>query len=118
MCATVVRMLLGKLGCSSDHAENGAEAVEMLKTAEPGLYSLVIMDLRMPVMDGFDATRAIKEELLLDVPVVALTADETFDIRGAYGTSVVSVVSVVSVTSVVSVVNVVGALSRYSKSSK
>jgi len=81
MCAVVVRMLLSKLGCSSEHAIHGKEAVRMLEQAEPGLYSLVLMDLRMPVMDGFEATRIIKQELKLDVPVVALTADESFDIR-------------------------------------
>lgn len=81
MCATVVRILLHKLGCSSDHAENGAQAVEMLKRAEAGLYSLVLMDLRMPTMDGFEATAAIRQQLQLDVPVVALTADETFGTR-------------------------------------
>jgi len=81
MCATVVRILLGKLGCSSDHAENGAQAVDLLRHAEPGLYSLVIMDLRMPVMDGFEATCAIREELQMTLPVVALTADETFGTR-------------------------------------
>jgi CheY-like chemotaxis protein len=80
MCAMIVCMLLKKLGCSTDHAENGAEALEMLKNAEPGLYSMVLMDLRMPVMDGFEATTAIKE-MGLPLPVVALTADEGFDTR-------------------------------------
>lgn len=81
MCATVIAMMLSKLGCSSDHAENGAEAVEMLRNADPSLYSLVLMDLRMPVMDGFEATRAIKQDLKMSLPVVALSADETFDTR-------------------------------------
>jgi PleD family two-component response regulator len=41
MCAMIICMLLKKLGCSTDHAENGEEALEMLKKAEPGLYSMV-----------------------------------------------------------------------------
>jgi len=82
MCAVVVRMLLSKFGCSSDHAENGAEAVKLMKLSDFGLYNLVIMDLRMPEMDGFEATRIIREDLrLTDVPVIALTADDSFDIR-------------------------------------
>ena len=81
MCAMIVCMLLKKLGCSTDHAENGQEALDMLKAAEPGLYSMILMDLRMPVMDGFAATKAIKHEMQLKIPVVALTADEGFDTR-------------------------------------
>jgi len=80
MCALVIQMLLQKLGCSSDHAENGEEALKLLSQAEPGLYSLILMDLRMPVMDGFEATRIIKETYFLET-VVALTADESFEVR-------------------------------------
>ena len=53
----------------------------MLEKAEPGLYSLVLMDLRMPVMDGFEATSIIKSKLGLTIPVVALTAEEAVDTR-------------------------------------
>jgi len=81
MCAMVICMLLKKLGCSTDHAENGQEALNLLEQAEPGLYSLVLMDLRMPVMDGFEATKHIKSKLQLTVPVVALTAEEGLDTR-------------------------------------
>ena len=39
--------------------QDGAEALEMLMFAQPGYYSLILMDLRMPVMDGFAATKAV-----------------------------------------------------------
>ena len=81
MCAMVIMMLLQKLGCSADHAEDGQQALDMLEKAEPGLYSLVLMDLRMPVMDGFEATSIIKSKLGLTIPVVALTAEEAVDTR-------------------------------------
>jgi len=76
LCADVIRQLLRQLGCSSDHAADGEEALEKLVFGEPGLHSLVLMDLRMPKKDGFDATAAIKK-LNIGVPVVALTADDT-----------------------------------------
>lgn len=76
MCAMVLIMMLKKLGCSTDHVMNGVEALERLEGSEPGLYSIVLMDLRMPVMDGFEATDVIKNKLKLTVPVVALTAED------------------------------------------
>ena len=62
-------------------AENGADAVEMVKNSRPGYYCLVLMDLRMPVMDGHTAARAIRaleDPELAGVPIVALSAN-TFD---------------------------------------
>jgi len=81
MCAVVLSSMLHKLGCSSEHAKDGAVAVAMLERAEPGLYAVILMDLRMPTMDGFEATRVIKQELRLHTPVIALTADDAFDTR-------------------------------------
>ena len=54
-----------------ERAKNGQEAVEM---AEKGEYDIVLMDIKMPVMDGLEATKAIKE-LLPDLPIIALTAN-------------------------------------------
>lgn len=54
-----------------DRAANGQEAVDMALT---GQYALVLMDIKMPVMDGLEATKAIKEKMP-DLPVVALTAN-------------------------------------------
>jgi CheY-like chemotaxis protein len=54
-----------------ERAKNGREAVDMALT---GNFDLVLMDIKMPVMDGLEATKAIKEEMP-DLPVVALTAN-------------------------------------------
>ena len=54
-----------------ERAKNGQEAVEM---AEKGEYGIVLMDIKMPVMDGLEATKAIKESLP-DLPIIALTAN-------------------------------------------
>ena len=53
-------------------AANGKEALDMI---EKNSFSLVIMDVMMPVMDGLAATRAIRQTLRLDVPIIALTAN-------------------------------------------
>ena len=54
-----------------DRAHNGKEAVEMVDKSD---YDLILMDIKMPVMDGLEATRKIKAELP-DLPIVALTAN-------------------------------------------
>jgi len=58
-------------------AGNGEEAVAYLRGGE--IYDLVIMDLQMPVMDGYAATRCIRQELQLSVPIVAMTATALVD---------------------------------------
>jgi PAS domain S-box-containing protein len=79
--ANILCLLLKKLGCTTDRAENGQLAIDMLRGSTEGLYDLVLMDLRMPVMDGFEATRIIKEEKLTEALVVALTAEDSLDVR-------------------------------------
>jgi len=64
---------LQALGAGVDLAENGKAAVERLRRA-PDSYDVVLMDVQMPVMDGYAATRAIRQELSLKLPVVAMTA--------------------------------------------
>ena len=54
-----------------ERAKNGQEAVEM---AEKGGYDIVLMDIKMPIMDGLEATKAIKEKFP-DLPIIALTAN-------------------------------------------
>lgn len=80
MCADVLRVMLKQLGCSSDHAEHGEQALEQLMFSEPGLHTLVLMDLRMNVMDGFNAAMAIKK-MGIDVPIIAVTADGSQETR-------------------------------------
>ena len=71
-------MLLSKYGFVIDTAENGQEAVDLVAASAPGYYDLVLMDIQMPVMDGHEATRKIrnlKDKELAKVPVVAMTAN-------------------------------------------
>ena len=72
----VARGILEQLGARLDVANNGAEAVQMLRAA-PKRYPLVLMDVQMPVMDGYTATRLIREELKLDIPVITVSAGVT-----------------------------------------
>ncbi|MEL6133307.1 MAG: response regulator, partial [Bacteroidota bacterium] len=71
----VTRKLLTKWNAEIDIANNGLDGVQML---EKGDYDVVLMDLQMPVMDGLDATRYIRNQLsppLSDVPIIAMTAN-------------------------------------------
>lgn len=70
----LVGSMLSRLGYKCAYAENGAEAIEKVKAAD---FDLVFMDLQMPVMNGYDTTRHIREELGIDsdaLPIVAFTA--------------------------------------------
>ncbi len=71
----VARELLEDEGASVQIASNGQQAVEAVAAADPP-FDVVLMDLQMPVMDGFSATRAIREDLALPaLPIVAMTAN-------------------------------------------
>ena len=62
----------------ADHAVNGKVAVEMFEKSEPGTYSAILMDIRMPEMDGLEATEAIRtldREDAKRIPIIALTAN-------------------------------------------
>ena len=70
--------ILHEYGFLVDIAENGAVAVEKIRTSDPGCYDLVLMDVQMPVMDGCTATqriRALKDPARAAVPIVAMTAN-------------------------------------------
>ena len=73
-------MQLRNLKCSYVHAANGRIAVELLRNAAPGTFSLVLMDVYMPIMDGYEATRAIRYELkLFDLPIVAISGEGGYE---------------------------------------
>jgi len=72
--ASLICMHLRKLLCGSHRAENGEVAIEMIRSApDPNMYNLILMDLRMPVLDGWAATKVIKENW--NIPVIALTGE-------------------------------------------
>ena len=70
--------ILGGAGFTTEVAENGKIAVEMLQRSDPGYYQLVLMDVQMPVMSGYEAVREIRQlenQRLADIPVIAMTAN-------------------------------------------
>ena len=69
----VARGILEHAGATLDVVGDGRQAVERLRAGASG-YDLVLMDMQMPVMDGFTATRILREQLRLDLPIIAMTA--------------------------------------------
>ncbi|MCI9007214.1 MAG: response regulator [Lachnospiraceae bacterium] len=70
--------ILGDAGFVTEIAGNGQIAVDMLKESEPGYYQLVLMDVQMPVMNGYEAVREIRSlenQKLASIPVLAMTAN-------------------------------------------
>ena len=79
----MMRHMLELKGCRVVEASNGQEAIELSQRDE---LDLVLMDLNMPVLDGFNATLRIREyERTRDVPVVAVTAYDSAESRAAAG---------------------------------
>jgi len=63
---------LSYFGCTTDEAENGLIAIEMLKKKR---YDLILMDIQMPKLDGVETTKIIRNELNLELPIIAVTAN-------------------------------------------
>ena len=79
----MLRRAVETCGCRVVEAANGQEAIELSQSERP---DLILMDLNMPVLDGFNATLRIRElERTRDVPVVAVTAHDTAEFRAAAG---------------------------------
>ncbi|HLP63902.1 hybrid sensor histidine kinase/response regulator [Flavobacterium sp.] len=70
----LMKTLLDDFGFECEIASNGKIAIEKLKDKS---YDIILMDLQMPEMDGFDATKYIRKEMNLSIPIIALTADVT-----------------------------------------
>ncbi|MDE7039084.1 MAG: response regulator, partial [Lachnospiraceae bacterium] len=69
--------ILTDVGFEVEWAENGQLCVEKFKESEPGFYDVILMDIRMPVMNGYEATTAIRalDRPDADLPIIAMTAD-------------------------------------------
>ena len=74
----LIRILLEKMGCEVDSAANGRDAVEM---ARRGSYGVIILDMVMPYLDGLAVARALRADLKLKTPIIALTAAALKDDR-------------------------------------
>ena len=70
----LLRTLLGDFKFTYDTADNGRAAIEKLQTNN---YDLILMDLQMPIMNGFEATEHIRNVMKIKIPIIALTADVT-----------------------------------------
>ena len=80
MAAEIASEIIGMTGAKVTHAENGRIAYELLINGEPGEYDLVLMDIQMPVMNGYEAAKAIRDAStdrpdLAKIPIIALSAD-------------------------------------------
>ena len=74
----VLKELLSDIGMELEWAENGKICLEMFQESEPGYYDVLLMDVRMPVMNGYEATGAIRGLSRADaqqIPIIAMTAD-------------------------------------------
>ena len=76
--AEIATELLQEEGCTVDRAKDGVECVDMLEKAANGTYQVILMDIQMPVMNGYDATKKIRrmdDSPKADIPIIAMTAN-------------------------------------------
>ena len=74
----IAQRILETFGLDVVHAENGKRAVEQFAEEPPGSYDVILMDIQMPVMNGYDASKAIRAMNRPDarkIPIIAMTAD-------------------------------------------
>ena len=84
--AEIAAELLQEEGCAVDRAKDGVECVDMLEKAADGTYQLILMDIQMPVMNGYDAAkkiRRIEDPQKADIPIIAMTANAFSEDRQA-----------------------------------
>ncbi len=70
--------ILKEMGFSVENAENGQQACDMIRQSKPEYYDLILMDIQMPIMNGYDATRiirAMEDPALANIPIIAMTAN-------------------------------------------
>ncbi len=82
----IAQELLAERGFEVDTAEDGTEALAKVEASAPGDYSLILMDIQMPIMNGYDASKAIRalpDPKLANIPIVAMTANAFDDDRKA-----------------------------------
>lgn len=80
--AEIVKEILSMAGLETDTAKNGKEALDIMSSSRDGFYDIVFMDIQMPVMNGYDATKAIRalgREYTDKIPIIAMTANAFSD---------------------------------------
>lgn len=78
----VLQKILASRGAAYDVAENGQEAVNLFEASKSGTYDFILMDVKMPVMDGYQATRVMRAGHHPDagtIPIIAMTANAFAD---------------------------------------
>ena len=84
--AEIATELLQEEGCTVDRAKDGVECVDMLDKAANGTYRVILMDIQMPVMNGYDAAKKIRrmdDPQKANIPIVAMTANAFSEDRQA-----------------------------------